>query len=115
MSFVSAQPAEVSTAAENLQGIGSAMAAQNVAAAPQTTNSSGPVSQSVAAAQSAGTSGGTDLDTIISSGPQVISGMPQALQSLASPQALASVASTVTDSSTSSTSATSIMTYSARR
>ncbi len=31
--------------------------------------------QSVAAAQSAGTSGGTDLDTFMSSGPQVISGM----------------------------------------
>ena len=78
-------------------------------APPQTTNSSGLVSQSVAAAQSAGTSGGTDLDTIMSSGPQVVSGMPQALQSLASPQALDSVASTATDSSTSSTSATSIM------
>ena len=66
-------------------------------APPQTTNSSGLVSQSVAAAQSAGTSGGTDLDTIMSSGPQVISGMPQALQSLASPQALDGVASTATD------------------
>jgi PPE-repeat protein len=77
-------------------------------APPQTTNSSGLVSQSVAAAQSAGTAGGTDLDTIMSSGPQVISGMPQALQSLASPQALDSVASTATGS-TSSTSATSIM------
>src|ERR1700737_4458954 len=49
---------------------------------PQTTNSSGRMSQSVAAAQSAATSGGTDLDTIMSSGPQVISGMPQVLQSL---------------------------------
>jgi PPE-repeat protein len=76
---------------------------------PQTTDSSGPVSQTVAAAQSAGTSNGTDLDTIISSGPQVISQMPQALQSLASPQALDSVAATATDSSTSSTSATSLM------
>jgi len=78
-------------------------------APPQTTNSSGLVSPSVAAAQSAGTSSGTDVETIMSSGPQVISGMPQALQSLASPQALDSVASTATDSSTSSTSATSIM------
>src|ERR1700722_3735109 len=33
MSFVSTQPTEVSAAAENLQGIGSAMTAQNVAAA----------------------------------------------------------------------------------
>jgi PPE-repeat protein len=76
---------------------------------PQTTNSSGPVSQSVAAAQSAGTSNGTDLDTLMSSGPQVISGLPQALQTLASPQALDSVTATATDSSTSSTSATSLM------
>ncbi len=58
---------------------------------PQTTNSSGLVSQSVAAAQSAGTSSGTDVDTLMSSGPQVISGLPQTLQSLASPQALDSV------------------------
>ncbi len=76
---------------------------------PQTTDSSGPASQTVAAAQSAGTSSGTGLDTIMSSGPQVISGMPQALQTLASPQALDSVAATATDSSTSSTSATSLM------
>jgi PPE-repeat protein len=76
---------------------------------PQTTNSSGPVSQSIATAQSAGTSSGTDLDTLMSSGPQVISGLPQALQSLASPQALDSVTATATDSSTSSTSATSLM------
>jgi PPE-repeat protein len=78
-------------------------------APPQTTNSSGLLSQSVAVAQSAGTSAGTDVDTVMSSGPQVISGMPQALQSLASPQALAGVSSTATDSSTSSTSATSLM------
>jgi PPE-repeat protein len=76
---------------------------------PQTTNSSSLASQSVAAAQSAGTSSGTDLDTLMSSGPQVISGMPQALQALASPQALGSVASTATVSSTSSTSASSLM------
>jgi PPE-repeat protein len=75
---------------------------------PQTTNSSGLVSQSAAAAQSAGTSGGTDLETIMSSGPQVISGLPQALQTLASPQALDSVAATATGS-TSSTSATSLL------
>jgi hypothetical protein len=37
MSFVSTQPTEVSAAAENLQGIGSAMTAQNVAAATPTT------------------------------------------------------------------------------
>ena len=33
MSFVSTQPAELTTAAENLQGIGSSLATQNVAAA----------------------------------------------------------------------------------
>jgi PPE-repeat protein len=75
---------------------------------PQTTNSSGLMGQSVAAAQSAGTSGGTALDTLMSSGPQMISGMPQALQSLASPQGLDSVASTATGSTTSSSS-TSVM------
>ena len=75
---------------------------------PQTTNSSGLVSQSAAAVQSAGTSGGTDLETIMSSGPQMISGMPQALSSLASPQGLDSVASTATGTS-SSTSATSML------
>jgi hypothetical protein len=37
MSFVSTQPAELSAAAENLQGIGSAMTAQNAAAASPTT------------------------------------------------------------------------------
>jgi hypothetical protein len=37
MSFVSTQPAELSAAAENLQGIGSAMTAQNAAAAAPTT------------------------------------------------------------------------------
>ncbi len=37
MSFVSTQPAELTAAAENLQGIGSAMAAQNAAAAAPTT------------------------------------------------------------------------------
>ncbi len=71
---------------------------------PQTTNSSGLMSQSAAATQSAGTAGGTDLDTLMSSGPQMISGMPQALQSLASPQGLDSVASTATGSTTSSSS-----------
>jgi PPE-repeat protein len=76
---------------------------------PQTTNSSGLVSQSAAAVQSAGTSSGTDLETIMSSGPQMISGMPQALSSLASPQGLDSVVSTATGS-TPSTSATSMLT-----
>jgi hypothetical protein len=37
VSFVSTQPAELSAAAENLQGIGSAMTAQNAVAATPTT------------------------------------------------------------------------------
>jgi hypothetical protein len=37
MSFVSTQPAELSAAAKNLRGIGSAMTAQNAAAAAPTT------------------------------------------------------------------------------
>ena len=37
MSFVSTQPADLTAAAGNLQGIGSAMAAQNAAAAAPTT------------------------------------------------------------------------------
>ena len=37
MSFVSTQPTELTEAAENLQGIGSSLAAQNVAAAAPTT------------------------------------------------------------------------------
>jgi len=37
MSFVSTQPAELSGAAENLQGIGSAMTGENAAAAAPTT------------------------------------------------------------------------------
>ena len=38
MSFVSAQPAELNSAAENLQAIGSSLTAQNVAAAAPTTS-----------------------------------------------------------------------------
>jgi len=37
MSFVSTQPTELTAAAENLQGIGSSLVAQNVAAAAPTT------------------------------------------------------------------------------
>lgn len=37
MSFVSAQPAELTAAAENLKGIGLTLATQNVAAAAPTT------------------------------------------------------------------------------
>lgn len=37
MSFVTAQPTELTAAAENLEGIGSTLAAQNIAAAATTT------------------------------------------------------------------------------
>ena len=71
---------------------------------PQTTNPGGLADQAAATAQAAGTSAGTDAETIMSSGPQLISGMPQALQSLASPQSLAALTSSTTDSSSSSSS-----------
>ena len=71
---------------------------------PQTTNPGGLAAQAAAVTQAAGTSGGTDVQTIMSSGPQLISGMPQALQSLASPQSLASLTATTTDTSSSSSS-----------
>jgi PPE-repeat protein len=71
---------------------------------PQTTNPAGPAGQAVAGAQAVGTSGATDVETLMSSGPQLIAGMPQSLQSLASPQSVASLASTATDTSSSSSS-----------
>jgi PPE-repeat protein len=76
---------------------------------PQTTNSSGLAGQMAAVAQSAGTSAGTDAETIMSSGPQLISSTPDALQSLSSPQALSGLATTATDSSSSSSSSSSAL------
>jgi PPE-repeat protein len=75
---------------------------------PQTTNPSGLAGQVSAAAQSAGSSSGTDIETIMSSGPQLISGTPQALQSLSSPQTLGTLASTATGSSGSSSATSSL-------
>jgi PPE-repeat protein len=74
---------------------------------PQTTNPGGLTAQAAATAQAAGTPAGTDAETLMSSAPQLISGMPQTLQSLASPQSLAALTSTATDSSTSSTTSSS--------
>jgi PPE-repeat protein len=71
---------------------------------PQTTNPAGPAGQAVVGAQAVGTSGTTDVETLMSSAPQLIAGMPQSLQSLASPQSVASLASTATDTSSSSSS-----------
>ncbi len=78
------------------------------AAPPQTTNPSGMTEQAAAATQAVGTASGTDVEALMSSGPQLISGMPQTLQSLASPQGLASLASSGTDSSSSSSSTSSL-------
>jgi PPE-repeat protein len=75
---------------------------------PQTTNPGGLAAQAAAVTQAAGTSGGTDVQTIMSSGPQLISAMPQALQSLASPQSLAGLTATATDTSSSSSSSSSL-------
>ncbi|WP_369830527.1 PPE family protein [Mycobacterium sp. 1245111.1] len=76
---------------------------------PQTTNPGGLASQAAAAAQSVGTSGGTDVETVMASGPQLISTTPQALQSLSSPQALSGLATTATDTSSSSSSSMSLL------
>ncbi len=75
---------------------------------PHTTNPGGLAGQAAAAAQAAGTSSGTNVETLMSSGPQLISGMPQTLQSLASPQSLAALTSTATDTSSSSSSTSSL-------
>jgi PPE-repeat protein len=75
---------------------------------PQTTNPGGVAGQLAAAAQSAGTSSGTDVETLMSSGPQLISSTPGALQSLSAPQTLSGLATTATDTSSSS-SATSLL------
>src|SRR6201996_8805123 len=75
---------------------------------PQTTNPGGVAAQAAAVTQAAGTSAGTDAETMMSSGPQLISGMPQALQSLASPQSLAALTSSTTDSSSSTSSTSSL-------
>jgi PPE-repeat protein len=71
---------------------------------PQTTNPGGLTAQAAATAQAAGTPAGTGVESLMSSGPQLISGVPQTLQSLASPQSLSALTSTTTDSSSSSTS-----------
>src|SRR6201996_3662883 len=75
---------------------------------PQTTNPGGLAAQAAAVTQAAGTSGGTDVQTVMSSGPHLISAMPQALQSLASPQSLAGLTATATDTSSSSSSSSSL-------
>lgn len=76
---------------------------------PQTTNPGGLASQVAAAAQSVGTSSGTDVETVMASGPQLISSTPQALQSLSSPQALSGLATTATGTSSSSSSSMSLL------
>jgi PPE-repeat protein len=76
---------------------------------PQTTNPGGLAAQAAAVTEAAGTSGSPDVQAIMSSGSQLISGMPQALQSLASPQSLAGLTATGTDTSSSSSSSLSML------
>lgn len=52
---------------------------------PQTTDPSGQVSQAFSAAHSAASTAGTDTETLMSQGPQLISTTPSALQALATP------------------------------
>jgi PPE-repeat protein len=80
---------------------------------PQTTNPGGLTAQAAATAQAAGTPAGTDAETLMSSAPQLISGMPQTLQGLASPQSLAALTSTATDTTSSSSSTSSLSELSA--
>jgi PPE-repeat protein len=80
---------------------------------PQTTNPGGLTAQAAATAQAAGTPAGTDAETLMSSAPQLISGMPQTLQGLASPQSMAALTSTATDTTPSSSSTSSLSELSA--
>jgi PPE-repeat protein len=53
--------------------------------APNTTNPAGLAGQAAAVAQASGTSAGTGAQTIVSTGPQLMSTVPTALQGLAQP------------------------------
>lgn len=67
---------------------GSSAAATRVTpftAPPQTIDSSGQATQSLAVAQSAAATTGTDTETLMAQGPQLISTTPSALQALAAP------------------------------
>jgi PPE-repeat protein len=77
---------------------------------PQTTNPGGLTAQAAATAQAAGTPAGTGVETLMSSGPQLISGVPQTLQGLASPQSLTALTSTATDTTSSTSSSSSSLT-----
>jgi PPE-repeat protein len=56
--------------------------------APNTTNPAGLASQAAAVAQTTGTSAGTGAQTIVSTGPQLLSTVPTALQGLCTPAAV---------------------------
>jgi PPE-repeat protein len=53
--------------------------------APNTTNPAGLAGQAVAVVQAGGTSAGTGVQTMVSTGPQLLSAVPTALQRLAQP------------------------------
>jgi PPE-repeat protein len=59
--------------------------------APTTTNAAGLAAQTAAVAQAAGSAAGTPAQTVISAVPQLISALPQALQSLAAPTSSSSL------------------------
>jgi PPE-repeat protein len=59
--------------------------------APTTTNAAGLAAQSAAVAQAAGSAAGTPAQTVLSTLPQLVSALPQALQSLAAPTSSSSL------------------------
>jgi PPE-repeat protein len=61
------------------------------APAPTTTNAGGLAAQSAAVAQAVGGAAGTPAQTVLSTVPQLISALPQALQSLAAPTSSSSL------------------------
>jgi PPE-repeat protein len=66
--------------------------------APNTTNPAGLAGQAAAVAQTGGTSAGTGVQTMVSTGPQLLSAVPTALQPLAQPLQSTSGLSGILDS-----------------
>src|SRR6516165_4490438 len=66
--------------------------------APNTTNPAGLAGQAVAVVQAGGTSAGTGVQTMVSTGPQLLSAVPTALQGLAQPLQSTSGLSGILDS-----------------
>jgi PPE-repeat protein len=66
--------------------------------APNTTNPAGLAGQAAALAETSGTSAGTGVQTVVSTGPQLLSAVPTALQGLAQPLQSTSGLSGILDS-----------------